>query len=287
MTNSIQEDENLVNARNEVFRKVGRNLYLYQQIEKLLKKLNSIAEISGYMSELEENQRQKANKLGVMNMGSLVGQFIDSIYTNSDKSSNSPELIKEPYFSINFAIQADPEFIEQRKKALKLFVDDRNHLVHHLFIDADIASIERCAEIEAYLDAQRERIITEHEQLRFIAQTYSDIAKAHADFINSDEGERHIELSHLQQSDLVRMLLEVSINQARADGWTLLNHAGNELRKVIPEEMTDLKRMYGYKTLKAAIRASEMFDLLEEETSQGSRLVYRPKVEILSEYLRK
>jgi hypothetical protein len=83
------------------------------------------------------------------------------------------------------------------------------------------------------------------------------------------------------------MLLEVSINQARADGWTLLNHAGNELRKVIPEEMTDLKRMYGYKTLKAAIRASEMFDLLEEETSQGSRLVYRPKVEILSEYLSK
>lgn len=287
MTNSIQEDENLVNARNEVFRKVGRNLYLYQQIEKLLKKLNSIAEISGYMSELEENQRQKANKLGVMNMGSLVGQFIDSIYTNSDKSSNGPELIKEPYFSFNFAIQADPEFIEQRKKALKLFVDDRNHLVHHLFIDADIASIERCAEIEAYLDAQRERIITEHEQLRFIAQTYSDIAKAHADFINSDEGERHIELSYLQQSDLVRMLLEVSINQARADGWTLLNHAGNELRKVIPEEMTDLKRMYGYKTLKAAIRASEMFDLLEEETSQGSRLVYRPKVEILSEYLSK
>ncbi len=284
MADTIQEDV-LVKARNEVFRKVGRNLYLYQQLEKLLKHLNLIAEMSGYMSEIEEKQRKKASKLNVMNMGPLVDQLFDNIYSNADKPSNSPEQLKEPYFNFNFTIQTDPEFVEQRKQALKLFVDDRNNLVHHLFINSDIASIERYAEIEAYLDAQRERIIAEHEQFRFIAQTYTDSVKAHADFINSDEGGRHIELGHLQQSDLVRMLLEVSINQARADGWTLLNHAGNELRKVIPEKMTDLKRMYGYKTLKAAMQASEMFDLLEEETSQGSRLLYRPKEEILHEYL--
>lgn len=282
---SIRQEDSIVSARNEVFRKAGRNLYLYQQIEKLLKFINVSAEISGYISDLEQKQKQKSDDVSRLSMGSLVGQFIDNIYSNPHKQSNDHEALKEPYFSMSIEIQADSNFIEQRRQTLKSFVDDRNYLVHHLFIDADINSVQRCEEIEIYLDKQRESIIAEHEQLSFIVKTYTESAKAYSDFVDSDEGEHHFKLLQLQQSDLARMLIEVSIKNARADGWTLLNHAGNELRKVIPNEMTDLKRMYGFKTLKGVMLASELFDMYEEETDQGTRLLYRTKVDILSEYL--
>jgi len=285
MTKISEADENLTKARNEVFRKVGRNVYLFQQIEKILKHINTHREVSGYISEIGEKQKQRAEEIGKLNMGPLVGQLIDNIYSKFDESKSEVKELKEPYLSFVFKLDADPDFVERRRQALKSLVDERNHLIHHLFIFMEIKSIEHYAELEIYLDSQRERIIVEHDQLTFLVNTLVDTTKEYVSFINSDEGVKQLDLAHLQQSDLVRMLIEVALKQTRSDGWTLLNYAGNELRKHIPEEMNDLKRMYGYKTLKATIMASELFEMLEEETSQGGRrLLYRPKPEVLSEY---
>jgi hypothetical protein len=286
MTQISEAEDDLTKARNEVFRKVGRNVYLFQQIEKILKFLNTYREFSGYHSELEGNLNKRTNEISKLNMGPLVGQLIDNIYSKFDESERDHKEIKESYLSFEFRIEADPDFIENRKQALKSFVDERNHLIHHLFTGAEINTIEQFAELEMFLDAQRERIIIEHDQLKFLVMTIADLAKESSDYFNSDEGIKQLELMRLQQSDLVRILIEVTLKQARSDGWTLLNHAGNELRKHIPEEMNDLKRMYGYQTLKATIIASEMFELLEEAASQGGvRLLYRPKPDVLAEYL--
>lgn len=275
-----------IDARNEVLRKVGRNVYLFQQVEKLLKHLNTSREISGYMSELEEKRKIRADEIGKLNMGPLVGQLMDNIYSEFDESRSGPENLKEPYFTFTFKIQTDADFVERRRLALKSLVDERNHLIHHFFNEFDINAIERHIEIEMYLDEQRERIIAEHEQLSFLAKTLADTAQEYVEHLNSDEGVRQFELVHFQQSNLVKILIEVTLSQARQDGWTLLNLAGNELRKHIPEEMNDIKRLYGYKSLKAAVIASELFELTEEETKQGGkRLLYRTKPHVFSEYL--
>lgn len=275
-------DQSHINRRNEVLRKVGRNVYLFQYIEKLLKHLNTNREISGYMSELEEIRKQRTEEIGKLNMGPLMSQLIDNIYSEFGESKNGPEELKEPYLSFSFRIQADVDFVEQRKQALKSFVKERNHLIHHFFEEFDINDIDRYSEIVKYLDEQRERILAEQEQLSFLIKTLADTVQEYDVFITSDEGVRQLELAQFQQSDLVYLLMEASQIQSREDGWTLLSHAGNELRKHIPEKMNEMKRLYGYKSLKAAVIGSELFELIEEESKQGGkRLLYRPKPDAL------
>jgi hypothetical protein len=286
MTTTIEADDELTKVRNDVFQKVGRNIYNFQQIEKLLKLLNAKSAYSGSMSEIEQIAKKKQESINKLNMGTLVGQLFENIYTIPDESEISDKEIKEPYLNFSFKIDADPEFIESRRQALKSLVDERNHLVHHIFAINELLTVEKYREIDKFLDELRDKILIEYEQLEFLSKTLADAMQEHAVFLNSDEAKRQFEKAHLQQSELVQILMEVSLSKARADGWTLLNYAGNELRKHIPEKMSNLKRMYGYKTLKAAMIASELFDLMEEEVSEGvKQLFYKAKPEVLTEYL--
>jgi hypothetical protein len=156
-------------------------------------------------------------------------------------------------------------------------VDDRNDLIHHLLPRFNPESIDSCLETGHYLDQQREKLIPEYDFLKSLIEGL----KSHADFLNSEEGIKQIELSFLQQSPLVSLLLNISIQQPRSDGWTLLGNADRLLRLTLPEEMGRLKSSYGYKTVKELIGASELFDINEEPTKKGGvRVVYRPKTEL-------
>ena len=278
MTKNLEEDENFIKARNEIFRKVGRNIYLFQQFEKALKRLNAYSEISGFASEIIEKQKKKVDETSKLNMGILVGQLFDNVYSGFNDDNKTITDKNEPYISHSFKIESAPEFVEQRKIALKSLVDERNHLVHHLFTDSDMTSVECFAELEKFLDEQRKQVILEFEQLKLIGNSIGQAAQTLAAYINSEAFEKQIEITQLQHSEIVKALVEASVKFARADGWTLLNHAGQEVAKQIPEMRDDLKRLYGCKSLKAAIVASEMFELLEEETKQGGkRLMFRLK----------
>ncbi len=63
-------------AKDEVLRKIGRNMLLYQQLEQLLKFLTANGQFSGYASEIWKNKAQKEKKIKKETMGKLVGRFI-------------------------------------------------------------------------------------------------------------------------------------------------------------------------------------------------------------------
>jgi len=276
MTKNLEDDEEFIKARNEVFRKVGRNIYLFQQFEKILKRLNAYSEVSGYASEIIEKQKKKVDETSKLNMGILVGQLFENIYADFVENNIDKVDINEPYISHAYKVKAPPEFVEQRKLALKSLVNERNYLVHHLFIESDMSSVKRFAELEKFLDKQREKVFVEYEQLRQIGN--SIVQAARITINNQDLIEEQLLLMQLQQSNVIKAVTDAVVKLARPDGWTLLNHAGQEVAKKIPEMRNDLKRIYGCKSLKAAIVASEMFELLEEETKQGGkRLLFRLK----------
>jgi hypothetical protein len=84
-------------------------------------------------------------------------------------------------------------------------------------------------------------------------------------------------LTH-QESDFVFMLCDIASNTSRSDGWTPLDAAGKLIRQYAPEEITNLRKKYGRKTLKGLILATELFEIYEEPTSNGSmRVFYRLK----------
>jgi hypothetical protein len=178
-------------------------------------------------------------------------------------------------------VNADSNFYESKKQALKSLVDDRNDLIHHLLPRFNSESIDSCLETERYLDEQREKLIPEYDYLKSLIDDLNESRRLSADYLSSDEGIKQIELSFLQQSPLISLLLNISIQKPRLDGWTLLSVAGPEIRRILPEEMDQIKNRYGYKTLKEIILASEFFDILEEPTKKGGvRVLFLSKPEL-------
>ena len=277
----MESEPDLIKMRDEVFRKIGRNLLNFQKIEQLLKLLIANGRVSGHMSETKEILERQAAAVHKQTMGNLVGKFVDNTLLGHEESSQTPFEPKEPYFSLSFNVNADADFYESKKQALKSLVEDRNDLIHHLLPRFNSESIESCLETQHYLDQQREKLIPEYDFLKSLLVGLKEGIDQHADVLSSEEGINQVVLSFLQQSPLVSLLLNISIQQPRLDGWTLLDNADRQLRLTLPEEMGRLKNSYGYKTVKELIRASELFDIYEEPTKKGGvRVLYRPKLEL-------
>jgi hypothetical protein len=270
----MDSTQDLVKVRDDVLRKIGRNLLNFQKIEHMLKLILANGRISSPMSEFQETHEKQKAYIHKQMMGNLVGQFIENTFLESLDSTDMPEAITEPHLTISFGISADAEFYENKKRALKLLIEDRNDLIHHLLPRFNSDSIESCLEIEKYLDEQRERLLPEFEYLAGIVK----LMKEHFDFMGTEEASKLLELSFLQQSPLVLSLLDISIQQARSDGWTILDNADRQLRITLPDAMNNLKNRYVYKNLRELIVGSEVFDTFEEQTKKGGvRFLYRPK----------
>jgi len=66
----------LEKARNEVLRKIGRNMLLFQQMEYMLKYIVANSELSGNIDELKVNREKRTEKVRTQTMGLLIGQYI-------------------------------------------------------------------------------------------------------------------------------------------------------------------------------------------------------------------
>jgi hypothetical protein len=140
-----------------------------------------------------------------------------------------------------------------------------------------MSSIESSKEIENYLDHQREKILPELDRLK----TYLQTMKEFVEFSASDEGQKQIELSLLQQSQLVAWLFNIAEQTTRPDGWESLSKAENIIREQVPQGLVNIEKRYGYKSLKAVLLATEFFDIREEPTDRsGTRVLYRIKPDL-------
>ena len=83
---------------------------------------------------------------------------------------------------------------------------------------------------------------------------------------------------NLISSPIIKTIYQIAKQRARPDGWLRLKRAEHFINQLIPDEINKLETSYGYKTLEAAILATDIFDIKTESTSKGStRTVYRIK----------
>lgn len=270
----MNANQDLSTIRDEVFQKIGRNLVNFQKIELMLKHLIAYGQVSGSRNEFQKNQEKKIADTRKKTLGSLVGEFVETTFQSTDSSPKPTAESAEPSISFSFSIEADADFYESKKRELKSLVDDRNDLIHHLLPRFNPESIDSCLEIRDYLDQQRERLIPEFEYLKSVIENFKELAA----YLSSDEGKRAFELGLLQQSPIVQLLLNVSVQKPRPDGWTFLSVAIRQIRQILPDEMEQLENRWGYQTLPDLMEASKYFDITKEELSNGSyRWVYRSK----------
>ncbi len=112
--------DSLINEElvNDVLRKVGRNVVLFQQLEQLLKFVVANGNLSGFASELSTLKRQQAEKVSKQTMGTLVGQYVENSNPEPGTSTNEPEEFDEAYLSFSFRIECDGDYYESKKEAL-------------------------------------------------------------------------------------------------------------------------------------------------------------------------
>jgi hypothetical protein len=267
---------------DEVCRRIGRNLLLFQHIEHLLKQLMAGARLEGTVKSMQANFEERRAKIHKQTLGQLAGQFVDDVLADAG-GRDAPENVDEAWFSFGFTIQTDSIFVEQHTAEMKAVVDARNDLIHHFLPRWSPASEDSTRAALDYLDQQRAQALPMRDRLQGFVNSLQEAAKAHTELMSSPEATREIELQWLRHSRLVLLLGEIAQRTPRADGWTVLASAGNILRQREPEELAHMPERYGHRTLKKLLQATELFDIEEEPTpGGGTRTVYRinPRFEL-------
>jgi hypothetical protein len=270
---------------NDIFRKIGRNVMLFQNLEYLLKYLVATSSISGYESELKSQEEQRRSTINKQTMGQLVGQYIENSNPENQDILEDPKYIKEEMFLwVKYGFGDSTDY-ENSKKVLAKLVDDRNELIHHLLPQFDTNSIESCIQIGKKLDEQKSNIVREIDNLKRRIDAMHEGVKGIASFLNSPTGKKELEKIALlpRQRDLIWILSDIAEQTTRPNGWTPLNEAGQLIRQRVrqqvsePEKIASIKEYFGYKSLKTFIIEAKIFDIYEEPTKKGIRILYRKK----------
>lgn len=155
----MDSEVELEKIKNEVYRKVGRNLLRFQVMERKLKVLLVVNGCS-----LEDDFDLRVARLLKTPMGDLVGKFHDTYIVGKNVNSKRKTEAQEPLISFSYRVEGDLDFSENKKKSLKFLVEGRNELVHH-FLQRLGMDKESWKDAEQFLDEQNDRLLSEISNL--------------------------------------------------------------------------------------------------------------------------
>lgn len=273
---SEQAKETSFPLRDEVLRRVGRNLLLFQQIELLMKFLvMNVSLETGPSGPLAE-QHARHEAIRKKSLGQIREQFFEALFTDPpERAEDAP--ITEPRVTFSFRISGvQAEQLEQEMARFEAMTDERNELAHHFVERFNIWESVSAESALRYLDEQRERTLPLHERVKSLHDTLVQGRKDMAAFFQSPDGIAAMNLMHLQSSRIVALLASATHTLARKDGWTLLSSAGHFIAKHDPEQLPSIRKRFGHKGLQALIAAAELFEIREEPIDNGgTRTIYR------------
>jgi hypothetical protein len=172
-------------ASNEVLRKIGRNILLFQSMEKALKYLVVNGRVSACARELMTVQRRLQNSVSKQTLGAVAGRFFEDIY-NNEAPDPVPEKLIDGHFMVHLSVDIESDSLEQKKTTMASLIQERNDLVHHFLGRLNSDSLESWTAAEAYLDEQRERLLPELEELESIARNLSRTKREAVDQLENE-----------------------------------------------------------------------------------------------------
>lgn len=155
-------------ARNEAFRRLGRNVYLFQLIERQLKHLVVHASIQGHVDELPKRLAERSKKARKASLGELTDQLVAGVYRRETDASSQPRDSSKAWYSFAFKIESKEAFVRERQKELRRLVRERNTLIHTAAADIRPDDTDKWIEFGESLDRQRQQLVLEHERLRLM-----------------------------------------------------------------------------------------------------------------------
>lgn len=266
----------LQHLKDEVLRKIGRNLLIFQQIEGLLKMILGNSKVQGYAHELALYQEQRIDGIQKDMMGQLIKQYFDEILSSIDKEPQGPPDVAKPWLSFSLKITVDATSAEAQLKAFEMMREERNRLVHHFLSGWHPDSPENLILASDDLDEQRAKVLPVWEHLKSVAETMHQVRQMHAGFMASDEFIQQFELLRLQQSPLIQLFCDTAMQIGRSDGWACLAQAGKLVRMQLADDAVRMSATYGHHSFKKLLIASNLFEIWDKALPQGgSRTFYR------------
>ncbi len=262
--------------RDEIYLKIGRNVILYQQLERLLKHIVGNSGLSAPISQVKKLQDANRKKTNTSTMGNLVGRYIENIDPNSPDDEPSEAEVTEAMLSYRFHLELDENSYEAKKQTLSRIVAGRNRLIHHTISEYDFKSFDSLQNLSKDLEQQEQEVRKEIDELKTISKNMIKVQTEYVNYLSSEEFKAHFELVWLRSSLIVTTLIDIANQLGNENGAVCLNIAGHLLEKHIPEEKAAMKERYGYSSLKKLMLATGLFEIIEEPTNKGGlRISYK------------
>lgn len=183
----MKESTSLTDLRNDVLRKIGRNVVNLQKMEGMLKFLMSLQSFSGAPSEFERIAREAAASTARRAMGSLVTAFVRSFYEPDKESAAVSRASRGITATVSVKIESDAKLAKERRKALSSVVAQRNKLIHQTLAAFDPKSEASCVELAIALDAQHAKLWPEFEMLKSLVLAVKESTHELGQYVASDE----------------------------------------------------------------------------------------------------
>ena len=253
----------------ELWRRIGRNVLVYQQIELMLKALLANTGFEGPLSEIRARATVRQAQVHAMTLGGLTELYRKEVFEPATVSAE-PEQITEPWVRMSVRLECrDPAEVDRLKATLKTLVAKRNALAHNFLQTCDLHDP---SDVEAALrqldtDGDDARAVRGHlKDVLEAAETHRQHAVAE---LVSPKFRLGLELAAIQISPVAQALWHLCGTATRADGWIDLAHAGHLLHAQLHEDMVNLDRLYGHKRLRDFVIATQMFEVLAELNPPG------------------
>ena len=172
-------------ARDELFRRIGRNVVAFQYLENTLRSMIPALSNKLTLKELQADQDKVSRKRKRSTLGDLADDYHQKVFNkNVPDETLSDEVSSEPTLAFGVRIQVSPETEAQRKRELMNLIAERNRLIHHDFVSFDFDSREECEELSGRLDEQYTRI---RHQLEYLDSFRTRVREGFLRLLESDE----------------------------------------------------------------------------------------------------
>lgn len=269
--------------RDEIHRKIGRNVILLQRIEMGLKSIIPRADISLSSRQLDspelspkEWMQQQRAQFASKTMGCLSRLFCERILDVSTNSTDTGELSKgEARFKFSFRVSgAGGERCCDLEERLQRIVNKRNRIVHQVFTSFNPDSTEGLKALDTFLDEQHKEALTMFEDLKGWHEHMRGVGELVAANSFSVIQNGCLDFSFVQMLVVVLLWHPYAFNKSDEDGWSSLALAGQYLRQY-PEALAECKKKFKTRSLKKIIVKTELFDIKNED----DQVLYRIKPE--------
>jgi alanyl-tRNA synthetase len=119
-------------ARDELYRRIGRNVVNFQYLEATLRSMVPMLYKKSTLKELQAPQSEVSPKQEKSTFGNLVSSYHDRLSRSKELLNETvpDEVLVEPTLTFGFSIEVTEETAAQRRSALVNLVAERNRLIH-------------------------------------------------------------------------------------------------------------------------------------------------------------